>query len=164
MEVRRFKPEDAEQVAGVMKEAFRSFLKDCWTEQDDLYYAPEVFREGSDSKTSLSETVSFVAVEDGEILGYIKGSATIKGLGTLESVGVRPSHFGRGVGAALMKALEGFWAEKDQRKISTCVSSHNTRALLYYIKNGFVPEGYRRDHFRQGVDEIVLGRFLKRKE
>ncbi|MBI4025006.1 MAG: hypothetical protein HY360_08490 [Verrucomicrobia bacterium] len=29
-----------------------------------------------------------------------------------------------------------------------------------YISNGFVPVGYRKDHFKVGVDEIILDRFL----
>ena len=76
-------------------------------------------------------------------------------------VGVAPDYFGKGVGAILMQAAEGFWTKKKQRKISTCVSAINQRALIYYIKHGFIPEGYCRDHFRRGVDEIVLGRFLR---
>jgi len=67
-----------------------------------------------------------------------------------------------GAGKLLMCRAEKFWKARGMRKISTCVSAHNRRALLYYIKNGFVPEGYRRDHFKKGIDEIILGRFLKK--
>ena len=162
MQVRRFTQQDAEEVSAVMKEAFRSFLGDRWTETDDRYSAPEVFRQTANRKDLFSETVSYVAVEEGKILGYIKGTASENGLGTLEVVGVRPSHFGKGAGTALMRALEEFWASRGLRKVSTCVSAHNRRALLYYIKHGFIPEGYCRDHFREGLDEIILGRFLKK--
>jgi hypothetical protein len=34
---------------------------------------------------------------------------------------------------------------------------------MYYLKHDFIPEGYRKDHFIEGVDEIVLGRFLKKR-
>jgi len=162
MQVRKFTPEDAEEVSKVMKEAFRSFLGDRWTQGDDRRLAPETFRQTANKKDLFSETVSYVAVEAGEILGCIKGTASENGLGTLEVVGVRPSHFGKGVAAALMRALEEFWASKGLRKVSTCVSAHNRKALIYYIKSGFIPEGYCRDHFREGVDEIILGRFLKK--
>jgi ribosomal protein S18 acetylase RimI-like enzyme len=162
MQVRKFTAEDADAASAVMKAAFRSFLGDKWTETDDRYFAPEVIRQRAHRKDELSETVSYVAVEEGEIVGYIKGTASENGLGTLEVVGIRPSHFGKGVGTALMKALEEFWDAKGLRKVSTCVSAHNKAALLYYIKHGFIPEGYCRDHFREGVDEIMLGRFLKK--
>ena len=164
MQVRRFTPEDAEEVSTIMKEAFQSFLGDGWTQKDDKYFAPEIYRRSADKKDLLSETVSYVAVEADEIIGYIKGTASENGLGTLEVVGVKPSHFGKGVGKALMKALEEFWASRGLRKVSTCVSAHNRKALIYYIKNGFIPEGYCRDHFREGIDEIILGRFLKKED
>ncbi len=162
MELRRFQPEDAVEVSKIMRVAFRSFLGDRWTEKDDRHFSPEAFRETSNRKDLFSETASFVAEEAGEILGYIKGTAADNGLGTLEVVGVSPSHFGKGIGAALMRALEEFWVSKDVRKVSSCVSAHNTKALIYYIKHGFIPEGYRRDHFRVGVDEIILGKFLEK--
>ena len=163
MEVRKFGTEDAEQVSEIMKEAFRSFLGDLWTDRDEERFGAEAIAEASIQQGRFSEAVSYVAVEGGKVLGYIRGSASDTGLGTLEVVGVRPSHFGQGVGKALMKVLEEFWTSRGTRKASTCVSAHNRRALLYYIKNGFVPEGYQRDHFREGVDEIILGRFLKKK-
>jgi len=164
MQVRRFAPQDAEEVCRLMKEAFRSFLGDRWTEKDDRYFAPEVLRQSANKKDFFSETVSYVAVEGSEIVGYIKGTASENGLGSLEVVGVRPSHFGKGVGSALMKALEEFWASRALRKVSTCVSACNKRALLYYIKHDFIPEGYCKDHFREGMDEIILGRFLKKEK
>ncbi len=107
--------------------------------------------------------VSYVAVEDGRVIGYIRGSVKKCGLGSLEVVGVSPNAFSKGVGTALMKELEKFWRRHKMRKVYTCVSAHNTKALIYYIRNGFVPEGYQRNHFRDGVDEIMLGRFLKYK-
>ena len=43
-------------------------------------------------------------------------------------------------------------------------NEHNKKAVMYYLKHDFVPEGYCKDHFREGVDEIILGRFLKSTE
>ena len=101
-----------------------------------------------------------MAVDGKTILGYICGTAGDSGLGSLEVVGVDPESFHKGVGKTLMSRLEQFWRENKQRKVRTCVSAQNTRALIYYISNGFIPAGYRKDHFRPGVDEIDLDRFL----
>jgi len=60
----------------------------------------------------------------------------------------------------LMKAAECFWTRKKQRKITTCVAAINRPTVIYYIKHGFVPEGYCKNHFTPGIDEIILGRFL----
>ena len=160
MNIRKFKPEDSKKVSKIMIEAFKSFLGDKFDKLNSKSFSPEILRKVSNSKSYDGEVVSYVAEEKGEILGYIRGTAHINGLGGLEVVGVDTVSFHKGVGARLMKELEKFWIRKKQRKVSTCVSAHNKRALIYYIKNGFVPEGYRRDHFKVGVDEVILGRFL----
>ena len=143
-----------------MKAAFKSFMGDKWAPLDDRYCAPKVFVAQSNARSMFGETASFVAVEGNCILGYIGVTASVNGLGSLEVVGVNPSSFHKGVGKALMQAGEDFWRKKKQRKVHTCVSAHNTRALIYYVYNGFVPVGYRKDNLKVGVDEIILDRFL----
>ena len=160
MRVRKFQKQDARQASKVMCAAFRSFLAERFTKNTMDRFAPSVLAEGSMTKNRFSESVSFVAVDGRKVVGYIKVTSDRNGLGLLQVIGVDPDYFNRGVGALLIKAAEGFWARKKQRKISTCVSVINRRALIYYIKNGFMPEGYCKDHFRPGVDEIILGRFL----
>jgi len=103
----------------------------------------------------------FVAEENGRILGVVKVTAATNGLGCFDYVGVDPVCHARGIGALLMAQAERFWQEHRQRKIHTCVAANNKKAIMYCLKHDFVPEGYCRDHFRPGVDEIILGRFLK---
>ena len=161
MRVRKFQKRDARQVSKVMRAAFRSFLAERFTKDHEDWFAPSVLAGNSLAKSRFSETASFVAVDGRQVVGYIKVTSGRNGLGSLEVIGVDPDYFGRAVGAMLMKAAERFWARKKQRKISSCVAATNRRALIYYIKYGFVPEGYCRDHFIPGVDEIILGRFLQ---
>ena len=160
MKVRRFQQRDAKRASEVLRAAFRSYLAERFTKEIEDQFAPSVLAANSLARGKGSETASFVVVDGEQVVGYIKVSSSRTGLGSLQIIGVDPDYFGRGVGAQLMKAAEGFWARKEQRKISTCVSAMNQRALIYYIKHGFVPEGYCRDHFICGVDEIMLGRFL----
>jgi ribosomal protein S18 acetylase RimI-like enzyme len=161
MTIRKFTPGDAGAVSRVMGSAFRSFLKEKFTDLDRKRMTPSFWRRTALVKGAFSETVSFVAEDQGRIIGYIKVTADRNGLGSLEVIGVSPDCFNKGVGRLLMKEAEKFWRKKALRKISTCVSSHNTGALIYYLKNGFIPVGYRKDHFRVGVDEIIMDRFLK---
>ena len=158
MRCRKFKKADSKQVSELMIKAFKSFLGDKLENLNE--FSPSVFEKISNFKDVFSERISFVVADNKKIVGYISVTAGKNGLGSLEIVGVEPEYFSRGVGKILMKKAEEFWASKKQRKISTCVSAHNKRALIYYIKNGFIPEGYRRDHFFVGVDEIILWRFL----
>jgi ribosomal protein S18 acetylase RimI-like enzyme len=160
--VREFAPEDAADVSRIMIAAFRSFLNERFDEMRELHYAPELVAANSKAKDPFRELISFVALDGERIVGYVKVSASTGGLGNLSTIGVDPECFAKGVGAALMKAAEKFWYDHGQRKIATCVSAHNKRALMYYLKHDFVPEGYQRDHFMEGVDEIILGRFLKK--
>jgi ribosomal protein S18 acetylase RimI-like enzyme len=161
MKVRRFRESDADRVSAIMTAAFKSFLKGKFSPALAHGLLPSVLAKGAHARDRFRETVSFVAEgEDGRVVGYLKAVAASDGLGTLEVVGVDPSSFGAGAGGALMQAAERFWRRKKQRKVHTCVSSHNTRALLYYIKHGFLPEGFQRDHFLRGVHEIPLGKYL----
>ncbi|MBI4023744.1 MAG: GNAT family N-acetyltransferase [Verrucomicrobia bacterium] len=160
MKTRRFKTTDAPAVSRIMKAAFKTFLGDKWNRLDEKYFSPPMFVAQSNTRSVFSEGASYVAVDGDRIIGYVRVTASAGGLGSLEVVGVDPSAFHKGVGKTLMHASEKFWRRKKQRKVHTCVSAHNTRALTFYISNGFVPVGYRQDHFKVGVDEIILDRFL----
>ena len=161
MKIRKFRPADSKAVSRIMIQAFRSFLGDKMDRATERCFLPETLRRISHTRDSDRQVVSFVAEEKGEVMGYIRGSASLCGLGTLDVVGIDQACLHHGVGTLLMKALEKFWAQKKMRKASTCVSAHNTRALIYYIKNGFIPEGFLRDHYIEGVDEIMLGKMLR---
>jgi ribosomal protein S18 acetylase RimI-like enzyme len=162
LRVRDFEAGDAARVSEILKAAFRSFLGEKFDLIPTEHFTPESLASAASSKGRFSETRSFVAEDDGRVLGVIKATAGTNGLGCLDSVGVDPECHAKGVGAALMAKAEEFWAERGQRKIWTCVSAHNKKALFYYLKHDFMPEGFQRDHFIPGVDEIMLGRFLKK--
>ena len=160
MKIRKFKLSDSREVSRIMIQAFCSFLGNKMDRAMKKSFSPEIFRQISHTKDHDRQVVSYVAEENGKVMGYIRGSASMHGLGTLEVVGIDPGCLHHGAGTLLMKALERFWAQKKMRKASTCVAAHNTRALIYYIRNGFIPEGVCRDHFIEGVDEIMLGKRL----
>lgn len=157
---RDFEVKDAGRVSEILISAFRTFLGNKVDESK--FFAPEELKKNANSRDSFHESKIIIAEEDGRILGAVKVGAGTNGLGSFDYVGVDPECHAHGVGAFLMNKAEEFWAEHNQRKISTCVSAHNRKAVMYYLKNDFIPEGYRKDHFFEGVDEIILGRFLKK--
>ncbi|MBU4366020.1 MAG: GNAT family N-acetyltransferase [Kiritimatiellae bacterium] len=161
LKTRQFEDKDAGRVSIILIAAFKSFLLDKFDDLSKAYFEPEeIIARVTKGPGRFSETIAFVAEDDGKVIGYIEVTAGKNGLGMLDIISVDPEFFSKGVGNALMAQAEKFWAEHNQRKIATCVSAHNTKALIYYIKNGFIPEGYQKNHFHEGVDEIILGRFL----
>ena len=160
--VRPLEDGDAEKASMILIAAFKGFLKDKFDDSLTVHFSPDVLKEEARSKDKhgFSESRIFTAVNNGEVVGVVKVTAGKSGLGVFDYVGVDPESPARGIGSLLMRKAEDFWKERNQRKIHTCVSAHNKKALLYYIKNDFRPKGYCKDHFHEGVDEIMLGRFL----
>ena len=160
--VRPFAAKDAPRASVILIAAFRSFLHERFDDNLAAHFSPEQLLKTARGQDTHTVSDTFVAEDAGNVVGIVKVSASANGLGTFEVVGVDPECHARGIGSLLMAQAEAFWAEHKQRKIHTCVSAHNKKALMYYLKHDFIPEGYCRDHFLEGVDEIMLGRFLKR--
>jgi ribosomal protein S18 acetylase RimI-like enzyme len=158
--VRQFRPADAEEASAVMIAAFSSFLPPRNRKLVLDGFAPETLRGSSTAGKRDAATATYVAVDAGRVVGYISGGASRYGVGTLGVIGVDPGCFRRGVGSLLMRRMVAFWRSRGMRKVSTCVSAHNSRALVFYLKHGFTPVGYQRDHFLVGMDEVLLDRFL----
>ncbi len=158
--IRKFENRDAEAVAVIMHEAFAGFLKTKLGDRFDTLFPfrPASYWIDAIVKNDTFETTAFVAESEGKIAGYLMVSASSRGLGSLNSIGIDINSPEKGIGHMLFLEGDKFWREHNQRKVTTCVSAHNQRALIFYIKHGFLPEGYQRDHFFEGVDEIMLAR------
>jgi ribosomal protein S18 acetylase RimI-like enzyme len=102
---------------------------------------------------------SFVARDNGQIVGFLFGltlddpdewiDPAIRGIGWIDSIGVVPSHSGRGMATALIaRAVEGFRAAGFE-KVGLRVNEDNTRARRLYDYLGFTPSRkhvvYRRE-------------------
>ena len=158
--IREFQDPDAAMASAVWFESFKSFLRERMetdAPRPAEYWLPRMRHTLDDD----DETVSFVAVEEGRVIGCITASAALKRrLGTLVRIGVLPECAGKGVGKMLFLAAERFWRERNMRKLTTCVSSINPGALKFYRRCGFHVEGTQKDHFFEGVDEHRLARFF----
>lgn len=107
--VRRFRPDDAAAASAAMKEAFMSFLRGKKIEHVLAALSPESLRSACTYRRKDATTVPYVAEVGGRIVGYVSGSVNACGFGTLSWLGVSPSHFHQGVGAALLKRMVTFW-------------------------------------------------------
>ena len=161
--IRKFKKRDAEAVAVIMHEAFAGFLKPKLGDRfEELFpYRPAAYWADAIVKNDTFETTAFVAENEGKIIGYLMVSRSSRGLGTLNNIGVDIHSPEKGIGHMLFLEADKFLRQHNQRKITTCVSAHNRRALIFYIKHGFLPEGYQRDHFFEGIDEVLLARRME---
>ena len=159
--VRKFEERDAERVAEIMYESFKTVFKERWEKEkkdngDD-------WKKNAHSATPTHIVTSFVAEQDdGTVIGFLNVDANLhRGLGILHSIGVDPNVFAKGVGKAMVAEAEKLWKENRMRKIYTCTSHINQRALAFYKSLGFEEEGLLKNHFFDGIDEIQLAKFYK---
>lgn len=90
----------------------------------------------------------YFVLEDGEAVGFaiIRGLADPSGVIELRRIiAARP---GRGYGAALLRAIQGFvFDERKCRKLWLDVVDSNARAISVYNSCGFTREGHLREHY-----------------
>ena len=81
------------------------------------------------------------------------------------SMSIQEKYTNNGIGSSLLNELMK-WAKKDQRveKIYLEVFANNDRAIHLYQKLGFLEEGRKKNHVKQGtaeyVDEIIMSQFV----
>lgn len=156
--VRLFKNSDAKVISEILFNSFKTFFKDKITEM----VPPEEWEDTAKVANANYENAIFVAEQDGVVKGFLSATADLKyRLGALNVIGVDPECHAKGIGTALFHEAEKFWIERKMRKVWTCTSTTNSKALIYYIKQGFTPEGLRKNHFYDGIDEITLAKFYR---
>ena len=87
---------------------------------------------------ALPERVQYVAVQDGEVLGFIAGHRTrrFECDGELEWINVAAPQRGSGVATELLRLLAGWFVEQQARRI--CVDPDDS-AREFYVRHGAVP-------------------------
>jgi ribosomal protein S18 acetylase RimI-like enzyme len=113
-----------------------------------------------------TNAVVLVADVGDELAGYAEatGGSYRRERGTAYVVlGVRAAHAGRGVGTALLRALEAWAPGAGIRRLELTVQAHNAAAIALYRKLGYVEEGVRRASLEIDgavVDELWMARVL----
>ena len=153
--IRKFEPADSENASKMLLEAFEWFHKG---DQNSWLYRSFM----PSSLESFGKTLDIlVATEDGKnIVGYISSSNAIFGVAYIPTVAVHPSCQRSGLGKRLLEYKLDILKERGMRKVWLLVTKTNFPAIMFYLKNGFVIEGYLKDHTGPGSDEILFSKFL----
>ncbi len=101
-----------------------------------------------------------VAVTEDKIVGYISSSNTLYGVAYIQMVAVHPSHQRSGLGKKILDHKLNVLKQQGMRKVWLLVTSINLSAISFYLKQGFLIEGYLRNHTGPGLDEILFSKFL----
>lgn len=165
--VRFAKPEDAPQIAKIHVKtwqcAYRGQIPDAYLDSLSIEKRTKSWEENLNN--SKSESKTFVAEEDGKILGFANvGSSRDKEVspetGELWSIYVDPDNMGKGVGTQLLNASLGYLREQGFKKAILWVLTSNHKTRDWYESKGWKVEGKtkteKRDNFE--LDEI---RYMK---
>ncbi|MBR4798855.1 MAG: GNAT family N-acetyltransferase [Clostridia bacterium] len=102
-----------------------------------------------------------VALENGRVIGfagYGESDAEFPQAGAIFALYVLPEYFGKGAGRALAEAaLEKL---QDRAEIRLWVLKENARAIKFYEKLGFAPDG--REQFLPALEAYEIGMVLHR--
>jgi len=141
-------------------ESLREFLPDSFVNPNlewlQRLETPENYKRILESK----EVIYLIAFENDKIIGVASGRVREDGVGHIGFFGVKPEYRGKGVGSSL---LQEYLKEAEKRNahkvwLFTAPSLHS--AIKLYVKTGFVPEGFMRQH-SFGLDLIFYSKFLR---
>lgn len=163
MRVRPARVEDAAAILDVVREAA--------AERRWIATQPEEIRGPEDEAARIRDRdprreCAFVAEDEGRIVG-IAGAGRGARLANAHTadlgITVAASHRGRGVGRALMEAVEGWARAQGVTRMTLGVFAHNARGLRLYERMGYRQEGVRRGHWilrGEAIDEILMAKEL----
>lgn len=119
-DVRRLEPQDAEALATLDRVCF-----------DDVWHLP-----AADILAMLPGVAGFVAVQDGQLIGYNMVS-TSREAGTVGRLAVRPDHRDRGVGSTLLAAGLTWLRDGGGTDTTLCTQQGNMASRRLYRRFGF---------------------------
>jgi len=115
-------------------------------------YPPELIF----SLLHLHSDMFYVALVDGEIVGYVVGAKRRDGSGHVISIAVRPEWRRRGIGAKLMEVLLNAFKDKGLKKAVLEVAISNEEAVNFYKRLGFKVVTLLKDYYSWGEDAYFM--------
>lgn len=138
--------------------ALLEYMKQVGSESGNLSFGAEGLSFSVEQEAAILESICqnprsimLLAFDGGEIVGNasIHGSSRPRFSHRYElAITVRKSHWGRGIGTALMERLIAFAREIGAEVVSLEVRSDNDRAIALYKKFGFEIFGTYRKFFK----------------
>lgn len=165
MRVREAIPSDSARLVAL----FRAL----YSETNFMLFEPDEFTATEEQQARRIEEMSrsasgvmFVCETDNELIGAVFGNRGIARR-TRHSlyvvIGVLQAWVGRGVGRALLEALEGWARSRGLHRLELTVDVENRRAIALYEKCGFEREGVKRHSRRiegRYSDELYMSKLI----
>jgi ribosomal protein S18 acetylase RimI-like enzyme len=110
-----------------------------------------------------SSAATWIAEEDGQMAGFgvIDWSRERGGLiAYIQTIEVLPAQRGRGVGAELLRRMEGSAREAGARAVGLHVDETNGDAIRLYEAHGYVCEGRSEDYYARGRAGLMFSKTL----
>lgn len=147
MNVRRAVPLDADKIAEVhvksWQSAYQGLLPDAYLANLSVERRTRMWRQ----ILADEGVVVFVTTDpDSGIVGFSclqasRDSDAPEGVGEITAIYLLPTHWGRGLGRALMSSTLRGARERNYRRVTLWVLDSNVRARRFYENAGFVKDG-----------------------
>jgi L-amino acid N-acyltransferase YncA len=145
-QITKLKEEDRGHVRAlelfILKEYLEAVLNRKWEELSQEF----IDQLGASSKDSfdlyLKSGLSFVAKEDGQIVGFVfaqmvEHMSNIAKSVWIENIGVHPSHRRHGIGYLLLRKASQEGKKKGAMAVQSAIMPENAKSLLLHKKVGF---------------------------
>ena len=112
-------------------------------------------RQSIESALENEQSLFYVAVEEGQVIGYI-GMSFVLDEGYIYNVAVSEAHRRKGVGSALIQTLVTHAKKNNFAFLSLEVRDGNRAARSLYETFGFVKVGERKNYYTDPTENAVL--------
>ena len=170
----RLRPMVTADLVDVLALEHELFPDDPWTPQmfaDEIVQPPEsrlylvAEADADDGGVEARSIVSGPSPDGGTVMAGYAGMLFVPGglAADVLTIAVRESHWGLGIGSALLDALIQAARKRDCAEVFLEVRADNPRAHGLYLRRGFKELGLRRGYYQpSGVDAIVMRKDLLR--
>ena len=129
IKLQKFGREHVADVVGIQEAITKQPVPETWTRMIEHHLAE-------------SESLGFVALRDGKVVGFVIGEAKGEGFGVgasgwIEVVGVEPRAMGEGIGKALVGELLEAFRQREITSIYTSVRWDAVDMLSFFKSVGF---------------------------
>lgn len=148
LQIRRATARDFPEILKIQREAF--------SEYEGTYEVTAWTKETLENiNLNAQDKVILVAEWDGTVAGSVR-FWTVAGVCVIRLLSVSPAHQGRGIGKALLNAIEEL--ALDAHKLYVCTMLRTPRNIGLFLSLGYRPEALLPDHFHR-TDFICLAKY-----
>jgi len=129
IKIRKFRAEDVSEIVAIQESILQKKVSKKWVQVVEHHLKKQ-------------EALGFVALKDGQVVGFIIGEIKGEGFGLeqsgwIEVVGVHPRQMGVGIGRILAEKLFAFFKKEGIRDIHTSVRWDAGDMLSFFKAIGF---------------------------